>query len=91
MSKKKNVRVDRIARRTKESLICWFCENCSEFLNGCLAIDQQQEQQQQQEKEGTKEEIETASSFTLEDSDIMQFFADDEGENDQEDHGKWYF
>jgi hypothetical protein len=29
----KGIRVDRIARRRKNCLICWFCENCSEFLS----------------------------------------------------------
>ncbi|OHT11738.1 hypothetical protein TRFO_18714 [Tritrichomonas foetus] len=33
ISKVKGIKVDRLARRAKEATICWFCENCHEFLN----------------------------------------------------------
>jgi hypothetical protein len=33
VAKKKGISVDRLARRQKDSLICWFCENCPELLN----------------------------------------------------------
>jgi hypothetical protein len=29
----KGVRVDRSARRLKDCLVCWFCENCPELLS----------------------------------------------------------
>jgi hypothetical protein len=29
----KGVRVDRSARRQKDCLVCWFCENCPELLD----------------------------------------------------------
>jgi hypothetical protein len=33
VAKTKNISVDRLAHRQKDSLICWFCENCPELLN----------------------------------------------------------
>jgi hypothetical protein len=33
VAKKKCVHIDRLVRRQRDSLICWFCENCLELLN----------------------------------------------------------
>jgi len=30
----KGIAVDRAAKRQKESLVCWFCEQCPELLSG---------------------------------------------------------
>jgi hypothetical protein len=36
IAKARGVPIDRLARRTKTSLICWLCENAPELALGCV-------------------------------------------------------
>jgi hypothetical protein len=36
IAERRGIRIDRIARRTKEGMICWFCENAPELAFGVV-------------------------------------------------------
>jgi hypothetical protein len=36
LARQKGIKLDRGAKRVKDALICWFCENCSEILGGAM-------------------------------------------------------